>query len=97
MKSIVWSRAALLRMTVAVMLDYLTLLATDYAGNAQQISDSGRSLAAKCAAQLRKCNSHCNLVYESKRALRVCRGRCEDNYFVCKVNLTRSCDAHSVA
>ena len=84
MKSIVWSRATLLRMAVAVMLAFFSLLATEYTGNAQQTSDSERPLAAKCTAQLRKCNSHCNLVYESKRAIRVCRARCEDNYFVCK-------------
>ncbi|MGE5166215.1 MAG: hypothetical protein ACM3IH_19630 [Sphingobacteriales bacterium] len=71
-------------MAVAVMLAVLTLLATDYTGNARQTSDSERPLAAKCAAQFRKCDSHCNVVYESKRAIRVCRNRCEDNYFVCK-------------
>jgi hypothetical protein len=39
---------------------------------------------AKCNAQLRKCNSHCNLVYESKRATRVCRDRCKDTFYGCK-------------
>ena len=39
---------------------------------------------AKCNAELRKCNSHCNLVYESKRANRVCRDRCKDKFYVCK-------------
>lgn len=66
-----------------VILAFFTLLATDYAGRAQT-SDSERRLAAKCTAQLRKCNSHCNLVYESKRAKLVCRNHCEDSYFVCK-------------
>jgi len=70
-------------MVATVMLAFLTLLAMDYAGHAQT-TDSERQLAAKCTAQLRKCNSHCNLVYESKRAIRVCRNHCEDNYFVCK-------------
>lgn len=37
----------------------------------------------KCNAELRKCNSHCNLVYESKRANRVCR-RCKDTFYGCK-------------
>ncbi len=39
---------------------------------------------AKCNAELRKCNSHCNLVYESGRANRSCRNRCKDNFYVCK-------------
>jgi hypothetical protein len=39
---------------------------------------------AKCNAELRKCNSHCNLGYESKRALRVCRDRCKDTFYACK-------------
>ena len=38
----------------------------------------------KCNAELRKCTSHCNLVYESKRANRTCRNRCKDNFYVCK-------------
>jgi hypothetical protein len=40
--------------------------------------------SAKCNAQLRKCNSHCNLVYESKRANRTCRDRCKDKLYVCE-------------
>jgi hypothetical protein len=43
------------------------------------------SAPAKCNAELRKCNSHCNLVYESKRATRVCRDRCKDSFYGCKV------------
>jgi len=39
---------------------------------------------AKCNAEFRKCNSHCNLVYESKRANRVCRDRCKDTFYGCK-------------
>jgi hypothetical protein len=39
---------------------------------------------AKCNAELRKCNSHCSLVYESSRANRTCRNRCKDNFYVCK-------------
>jgi hypothetical protein len=39
---------------------------------------------AKCNAELRKCNRHCNLVYESKRANRVCRDRCKDTFYGCK-------------
>jgi hypothetical protein len=42
----------------------------------------------KCNAELRKCNSHCNLVYESKRANRVCRDRCKDALYVCKTRPT---------
>jgi len=83
MKSFGLACVTLSRMVATVMLAFLTLLAMDYAGHAQT-TDSERQLAAKCTAQLRKCNSHCNLVYESKRAIRVCRNHCEDNYFVCK-------------
>jgi len=39
---------------------------------------------AKCNAELRKCTSHCNLVYESSRANRTCRTRCKDNFYACK-------------
>jgi len=42
------------------------------------------AVPAKCNAELRKCSSHCNLVYESKRALRVCRDRCKDTFYICK-------------
>jgi len=82
MESFALKRATLSQMA-SVVLAFLILLATAYPGNAQT-SDSARQLAARCTAQLRKCNSHCNLVYESKRAIRACRNHCEDNYFVCK-------------
>ena len=45
---------------------------------------AGRAASPQCNAELRKCNSHCNLVYESKRANRVCRDRCKDKFYVCK-------------
>ena len=44
----------------------------------------GLAAPAKCNAELRKCNSHCSLVYESSRANRTCRNRCKDNFYVCK-------------
>jgi len=44
----------------------------------------GFAASAKCNSELRKCNSHCHLVYESGRANRVCRDRCKDNFYVCK-------------
>ena len=44
----------------------------------------GLAAPAKCNAELRKCNSHCHLVYESGRANRVCRDRCKDNFYACK-------------
>jgi len=64
-----------LRTVFAAMLALLFLVATEYPGFAAP---------AKCNAQLRKCNSHCNLVYESKRAIRVCRDRCKDTFYGCK-------------
>jgi hypothetical protein len=45
---------------------------------------SGLAATPKCNAELRKCNSHCNLVYESSRANRTCRNRCKDNFYGCK-------------
>src|SRR5262249_24560338 len=42
------------------------------------------NLVAKCNAQFRKCNSHCNLVYERGSAHRACRDRCKDTLYVCK-------------
>ena len=39
---------------------------------------------AKCNVELRKCNSHCNLVCESKQSNQTCRNRCKDNFYVCK-------------
>jgi hypothetical protein len=48
-------------------------------------SHPGLAASAKCNAELRMCNSHCQLVYESKRANRVCRNRCKDDFYVCKV------------
>jgi hypothetical protein len=48
------------------------------------IDFSALAAPAKCNAELRKCNSHCNLVYESGRANRTCRNRCKDNFYVCK-------------
>jgi hypothetical protein len=77
-------RKIYLRMAAAAMLAFSALLATEHPGNAAQNVASERQMVAKCRAQLRKCNSHCNLVYESKRANRVCRDRCEDSHYVCK-------------
>ena len=45
---------------------------------------SALAATPKCNAELRKCNSHCRLVYESGRANRVCRERCKDNFYACK-------------
>ena len=44
----------------------------------------GSAASARCNAELRMCNSHCHLVYESKRANRVCRNRCKDDFYLCK-------------
>jgi hypothetical protein len=48
------------------------------------ITATGRAATPQCNVELRKCNSHCNLVYESKRSNRVCRDRCKDKFYVCK-------------
>jgi len=77
-------RARHLRTAITALLGFTVLLAMEYPGHTAQSDNPERRLAAKCTAQLRKCNSHCNLVYESKRARRVCRDRCEDAFYVCK-------------
>ena len=66
---------ALLRIGFAGSLALLFVIATQSAGLAA---------SAQCNAELRKCNSHCNLVYESKRSNRVCRDRCKDKFYACK-------------
>lgn len=63
------------RMAFASLLALLFVVATKSAGLAA---------SPQCNAELRKCNSHCNLVYESKRSNRVCRDRCKDKFYVCK-------------
>jgi hypothetical protein len=55
----------------------LFLVATDSAGLAA---------SAQCNAELRKCSSRCNRVYESARANRVCHDRCKDKFYVCKAS-----------
>ena len=65
------------RTTATVMLALSILAVTAHPGLAA---------SAKCNLELRKCNSHCRLVYESKQANRVCRNRCKDNFYFCKVH-----------
>lgn len=67
------------RIVFASLLALLFVIATESAGVAA---------SPQCNAELRKCNSHCNLVYESKRANRVCRDRCKDKLYVCKARPT---------
>jgi hypothetical protein len=64
-----------------VVVAALALLSTEVKA---QTYISDRSLIAKCNAQFRKCNSHCNLVYERGPAHRSCRDRCKDTLYVCK-------------
>lgn len=70
------------RMAAAATLALLLALATDRPGHTAQ-SDKSR-LDRKCTMQQRQCNSRCNKVYESKRALVACRDRCEDAFYGCK-------------
>jgi len=62
-------------MAAAAILALSVLAVTGHSG-------LGRYSEMQCG--LRKCNSHCNLVYESGRANRTCRNRCKDNLYVCK-------------
>lgn len=77
-------KSAFSRRAAAVILVLSALLALETPVHAAQNDDSERRIVAKCRVQLRKCNSHCNLVYESKQANRVCRDRCKDTQYVCK-------------
>jgi hypothetical protein len=63
------------RIGISSLLGLLFVIAT---------GSAGRTATPQCNAELRKCNSHCNLVYESKRSNRVCRDRCKDKFYVCK-------------
>lgn len=69
-----------LQAAVAPMLGLILSLAIHDPGHAAQST-------RKCMAELRLCNSHCNGVYESKRALIACRDRCKDASYVCKAQL----------
>ena len=67
----------------------MTLLRIGFAGSLAFLfivvtQSAGLAASSQCNAELRKCNSHCNLVYESKRSNRVCRDRCKDKIYVCK-------------
>ena len=70
------------RIAIVAMLAFSILPATGMA--APNDSSADRRLFAKCKAQLRKCNSHCNLVYERGLANRTCRDRCKDTLYVCE-------------
>jgi hypothetical protein len=67
----------------------MTLLRIGFAGSLAFLfivvtQSAGLAASPQCNAELRKCNSHCNLVYESKRSNRVCRDRCKDKFYACK-------------
>src|SRR5262245_38248100 len=66
------------RTSVVAILALAIIVATGHAALAAR---------AQCNAELRKCTSHCNLVYESKRANRVCRDHCKDSFYGCKARL----------
>jgi len=69
------------RTMIVIMLAASTPLTTEVAA---QNDSSSRRLIAGCNAQFRKCNSHCNLVYERGAGHRACRERCKDAFYVCK-------------
>ena len=69
------------RTVIVTMLVLSALLSTEVAA---QSDVSDRRLSAQCNAHLRKCNSHCNLVYERGAAHRACRDRCKDAFYTCK-------------
>jgi hypothetical protein len=78
------SPMTLWRTMIITMLTFSSFLTTEVAA---QNDFSDRRSVAKCNAQFRKCNSHCNLVYERGPGHRACRGRCKDALYTCKAKL----------
>jgi len=74
-------------MAVAAIVALLLVPATERPGHAAMNENGEGRLPRKCAVQLRQCNSQCNKVYESKRALVACRDRCKDAAYGCKDRL----------
>lgn len=70
--------------TVTATFALLLFLAIGGPGHAAQTEFSDSRKTRQCMAEQRLCNSHCNKVYESKRAIVVCRDRCKDTFYVCK-------------
>jgi hypothetical protein len=66
------------------MLAASALLATEYPGRAAQGLGSGNPMVAACDAQFRRCTNRCDRVYESHRAIRTCRHRCQDDISECE-------------
>jgi hypothetical protein len=73
-----------LQMVAAATLTFLALLATECPGRAAQGLGSGNPTDATCTAQFRRCVSRCGRVYESHRATRACRSRCDDDISLCE-------------
>jgi hypothetical protein len=71
------------KMLAAAMLAFSALLATEYPGRAQGLG-SGNPMVAACDAQFRRCTNRCDRVYESHRAIRACRHRCEADISECE-------------
>jgi hypothetical protein len=76
-----------LRTIAAVVLMTSRLLATEYPANAAQNVASGNSKVAACTVDFRRCMNRCERVYESLRAIRTCRDRCDDQHLGCESSL----------
>jgi hypothetical protein len=72
------------RIIAAVALRLSALLAMEYPGYAAQVLGSENPAIAACTAHFRRCVNRCDRVYESVRAIRTCRYRCDDDHLRCE-------------
>jgi hypothetical protein len=73
-----------LKLVVGTALAVSALLATECLGRAGPNLGWVNPATAPCSVQFKRCMSRCDRVYESHRAIRACRHRCEDDGFKCE-------------
>jgi hypothetical protein len=73
-----------LQLVAATALAVAALLATTSAGRTGSNLGWVNPAEAPCGVQFKMCMSRCDRVYESHRAIRTCRHRCEDDGFKCE-------------
>jgi hypothetical protein len=73
-----------MKLVAGTALAVSALLATECLGHAGPYLGWVNPTVAPCGVQLRRCMSRCDRVYESHRAIRTCRHRCEDDGFKCE-------------
>jgi hypothetical protein len=73
-----------LRLVAGTALAVSVLLSTECLGGAGPNLGWVNPSIAPCSVQFKRCMSRCDRVYESHRATRACRDRCEDDGFKCE-------------